>query len=42
MGGNISHLEISEVVLIYCNLVDNNYQHNSQVLHTFMPNKSFG
>ena len=38
----MSHLEITEVVLIYCNIVNNNYQENSKVLYTFIPNKWFG
>ena len=33
-------LEIVEVVLVQCNLVDNQYQQRSEVLHTFTPNKS--
>ena len=36
------HLEITEVILIHCNIVSNNYQHNSRILHTFVHNKSFG
>ena len=35
-------LEIAEVVLVYCNIVNNNYQQNSRVLYKFVPNKSFG
>ena len=38
----VPHLEITEVVLIQCNIVNNNYQHDSRVLYTFVPNKSFG
>ena len=30
-----------EVVLVQCNLVDNQYQQNSEVLYTFTPNKSY-
>ena len=30
------------VVLVYCNLVNNNYQQASKVLFTFTPNKQFG
>ena len=30
------------VVLIHCNIVNNNYQQNSRVLYTFVPSKSFG
>ena len=36
------HLKITEVVLIYCNIVNNDYQQDSRVLYTFVPNKSFG
>ena len=35
------HLEITEVVLVHCNIVNNNYQQDSRVLYTFIPNKSF-
>ena len=38
----MSHLEITEVVLVHCNIVNNNYQQDSRVLYTFVPNKSFG
>ena len=38
----MSHLEITEVVLIHYNIVNNDYQENSRVLYTFVPNKSFG
>ena len=41
-GENVPHLEITEVVLVHCNIFDNNYQQNSRVLYTFVPNKSFG
>ena len=37
---NVLHLEITEVVLIHCNIVNNNYQQYSRVLYTFVPNKS--
>ena len=39
---NVPHLEITEIVLIYCNIVNNNYQQDLRVLYTFVPNKSFG
>ena len=38
----MSHLEINEVVLVHCNIVDNNYQHDSRVLYKFVPDKSLG
>ena len=41
-GENVPHSEITEVVLIYCNIVNNNYQQDSRVLYTFVPDKSFG
>ena len=40
-GENVPGLEVVEVVLVQCNLVDNQYQKKSEVLHTFMPNKSY-
>ena len=40
-GENVSHLEITEVVLVHCNIVNNDYQQDSKVLYTFAPNKSF-
>ena len=36
------YLEITEVVLIHCNVVNNSYQQNWRALYTFVPNKSFG
>ena len=41
-GKNMPHLEITEVVLVHCNIVSNDYQHDSRVLYTFIPNKPFG
>ena len=41
-GENVPKLESVEVVLVYCNLVKNDYQHTSKVLFTFVPNKQFG
>ena len=40
-GENVPHLEITEVVLIHSNIVNNDYQQDSRVLYTFVPNKSF-
>ena len=40
-GENVPHLEITEVVLIHCNIVNNDYQQDSRVLYTFVPNKPF-
>ena len=41
-GENVPHLEITEVVLAHCNIVNNDYQQYSRELYTFIPNKSFG
>ena len=41
-GENVPHLEITEVVLAHCNIVNNDYQHDSRALHAFVHNKSFG
>ena len=38
----IRSYKITEVVLIHCNIVNNDYQQDSRVLYTFVPNKSFG
>ena len=35
-------LESVEIVLVHCNLVNNNYQQASKVLFTFTTNKQFG
>ena len=37
----VPSIEVVEVVLVQCNLVDNQYQQKSEVLYTFAPNKSF-
>ena len=35
-NGNVPHLEITEVVLVHCNIVSNDYQRDSRVLYTFV------
>ena len=39
---NLPHLDIEKVVLVHCNIVNNDYQQDSRVLYTFVPNKQFG
>ena len=34
-GENVPHLEITKVVLVHYNIVNNNYQQDSRVLYTF-------
>ena len=41
-GENVPNLEITEVVLVHCNIVNNDYQQDSRVLYIFVPNKPFG
>ena len=31
-----------EVLLVHCNILNNDYQQDSRVLYTFVPNKPFG
>ena len=41
-GENVPHLEITEIVLVHCNVVNNDYQKDLRVLYLFVPNKLFG
>ena len=40
-GEIVPHLEITEIVLIHCNIVNNDYQQDSTVLYTFFPSHLF-
>ena len=40
-GENVSHLKITEVVLVHCINFNNDYKHDSRVFCIFAPNKSF-
>ena len=42
IGENVPHLEIVELVLVHCNLVNNDYQQHSRILFPFVPNEAFG
>ena len=42
IGENVPHLEIVELVLVHCNLANNDYQQDSRILYNFVPNKTFG
>ena len=37
----VSSLEVVDLVLVQCNLVDNQYQQKSEVLYNCTPNKSY-
>ena len=41
-GENVPRLEVVELVLVHCNLVNNDYQQDSRILYAFVPNKAFG
>ena len=41
-GENVPDLEITELVLVHYSLVNNDYQQDSRMLYTFVPNKPFG
>ena len=41
-GENLPHLEVTEVILVHCHIVNNHYQRDSRVLYTFVLNKPFG
>ena len=39
-GKNVPHLQITEVILVHCNIVNNDYQQDSIVFYKFVHNKS--
>ena len=41
-GENVPHLEVVELVLVHCNLLNNDYQQGSRILYTFVSSKTFG
>ena len=41
-GENVPYLEITEAVLVHCNIVNNDYQQDSRVIYTFVSNEPFG
>ena len=41
-GENVPHLEKVELILVHCSLVNNDYQQDSRILYTFVPNRTFG
>ena len=40
-GEIVPHFEITEVVLVHCNIVNNDYEQDSRVLYKFVRNKPF-
>ena len=41
-GENVPHLAVSQLLLVHCHLVNNDYQQNPRILYTFVPKKPFG
>ena len=41
-GKNVRQLEINEVILVHCNIANNDCQQDLRVLYIFVRNKSFG
>ena len=41
-GEDVPYLEITEAILVHCNIANNDYQQDSRVLYTIVPNKPFG
>ena len=39
---NVPPREITEVLLVHCNIFNNDYQQDLRVLYTFVPNNPFG
>ena len=38
---NVPDLEVFQLVLVHCNLANNDYQQDFRILYTFVPNKTF-
>ena len=41
-GENVPHLEVVELVIVHCSIINNNHQRGSRTLYTFVPSKPFG
>ena len=41
-GKDVPHLGVVELVLVHCNIVNNDYQQDSLIFYTFSPNRPFG
>ena len=41
-GENAPHLEVFKLVLVHCNIANDDYQEDSRILYTFVPNKTLG
>ena len=41
-GEYITHLEVVDLVLVHCNLVNNDYHRSSSIIYSFVPNNVLG
>ena len=41
-GENVPHLEVTDIILVHCNIVNDDYQQDLRGLYTFVANKPFG
>ena len=41
-GKNVPYVEITEALLVHSNIVNHDYQQDSRVLYTFVPNNPIG
>ena len=41
-GEQVPHLEVVKLVIVHCNIINDNHQRDSRILYTFVPNKPFG
>ena len=41
-GEQVPYLEVVDLVIVHINIINNNYQRDSRILYTFVPNKAFG
>ena len=41
-GENVPHLQITEIVQVHCDIVNNSDQQDSRALYSFVSNKPFG
>ena len=41
-GEQVPRLEVVELVIVHCDIINNNYQRDSRILYTFVPNKHLG
>ena len=41
-GKSVPHLVITQLVLVHCNIANNDYQQDLRVLYTSVPSKPFG